>query len=1285
MKKISILIVFALLLFTGQAQKSRLRIIAEAFGHSPLSMSPNGRYVVGGVSTSGFVYDCVLDTVELYNALLTGVSNNKTLQGNVTYPEGGLNGTERVSIYDNVNKRWRKCAILPEMEGKGSYLSSSSGYGMSEDGKTSTGMIYKILDDGKQSAYLGAVWEDTVLKTVLYPFFPEVTEIYGARPTGISRDGKTVVGFGSRPKFTGGQRTPHYWRNDSAFFLGNDTTYAGEINGYNGVLNRFYGKMSNLATIWENASSRIVVPPLPGWERSTFYGLTDNGLAVGFCQGSNPGERVSFLWSKEMGSVYLKDYCEELYNIDLKGFDVLSIMGITPDGRVLHGWGPYNGDVVPFVIYFDSVTVNSRPLSLIAKHKKETTHVDLSWKLPMYNGREILGYNVYRDSVKINTSLIKDLKYTDSTAPLGTPTYAVTAEYATGESKFSPKAKVQVVGPNECYSVKYLYSELIYNKTHKFHWGLPTSQMINYNKNNASSSLSQNTTDREIHLDFSDFNKNEIATLAPKYTNSEFDFIDVKTIETPKIVSIIKIGDYYYGGTYANSFIHKYNSQWELEKVIAIEGLPPVIRFQQVEDRVFVICDTEFGNGSIFEIDLENAKIIKEINFQEVLNHFCFIPELDGGNGGFEVGGWGTSNFVKMDGTFIEEGFKLPEETMSTTYYNGKVYVFSSGGKNFTDIIEYDVATKKPTGVTFDLVGTHPEVENLSKYNKYPGSANIIVMEDSTIALAAVIQCQDTLNAVAFLELKSMPGLKGFKVYRNGELFSGDEPIQKRNMTDVLLAPGNYSYQIEAHFENGCVSAKSEPFEVTVVLSEGCLPVKDLTAVESNKDVILSFNIYEEEDYPEGQLLGINIYRNGVQLNDELYPFLKYVDVNPGVGNYVYKIETVYDNHCRSMDSVSIEVTHLGSCEPVEFVYLKSSVKDQSAKTFDVTAEWELPFFEKPFELRHGNGIRAGGMGDPTGGPTYVVIGFDSNQLKMYRDYELVGINLIISANATISPFVLVNDSLMHDAGSIKFSKDEYFDYMLPRPIPVSNAKDINVGYKAEYDANSAPLSHDFGPAVTGYGDLFSTDMKTWYRAKQALGLNANWAIAGIFAKSREVSKANAVTYRPSTNGKIIHEGNAPIKLTSKAAEPKFAPEPIQLQGFNIYRDTVKLNTSGLLKTPSYIDTDLVEGVYNYKIGAIYNNCEEVLSKGKNIRLMHSAIDVAGNKSVKVHPNPTTNGMVTIEGEYSKVDVLDIFGRYVASFKASRELNLSGLSKGLYTLKFTHKDQKISSQKLIIR
>ncbi|MCX6234523.1 MAG: T9SS type A sorting domain-containing protein, partial [Bacteroidetes bacterium] len=65
------------------------------------------------------------------------------------------------------------------------------------------------------------------------------------------------------------------------------------------------------------------------------------------------------------------------------------------------------------------------------------------------NRMSLLGYNVYRDGVKINTSLVMETQYTDMDLAPGSYTYYVTAKYTLCESEPSNTITVQGVSIDE--------------------------------------------------------------------------------------------------------------------------------------------------------------------------------------------------------------------------------------------------------------------------------------------------------------------------------------------------------------------------------------------------------------------------------------------------------------------------------------------------------------------------------------------------------------------------------------------------------------------------------------------------------------------------------------------------------------------------------------------------------------------------------------------------------------------------------------------------------------------
>jgi len=74
-----------------------------------------------------------------------------------------------------------------------------------------------------------------------------------------------------------------------------------------------------------------------------------------------------------------------------------------------------------------TATANSS-FQLVYEQTKKTAYP------PDAGSRDLLGYNIYRDDIKVNTSIHPGLIYLDGNVPLGQHTYFVTAVYNQGES-----------------------------------------------------------------------------------------------------------------------------------------------------------------------------------------------------------------------------------------------------------------------------------------------------------------------------------------------------------------------------------------------------------------------------------------------------------------------------------------------------------------------------------------------------------------------------------------------------------------------------------------------------------------------------------------------------------------------------------------------------------------------------------------------------------------------------------------------------------------------------------
>lgn len=82
--------------------------------------------------------------------------------------------------------------------------------------------------------------------------------------------------------------------------------------------------------------------------------------------------------------------------------------------------------------YFDDYSISEVIPPSNLSYSLVSTNINLTWDAPANSKLPLLGYNVYRDNVKINTSVVTSEAYTDANMAAGTYSYYVTAVYDDG-------------------------------------------------------------------------------------------------------------------------------------------------------------------------------------------------------------------------------------------------------------------------------------------------------------------------------------------------------------------------------------------------------------------------------------------------------------------------------------------------------------------------------------------------------------------------------------------------------------------------------------------------------------------------------------------------------------------------------------------------------------------------------------------------------------------------------------------------------------------------------------
>lgn len=1306
------------------------------------ALSKNGRYAVGTYSNkggSGFLYDIEKDTVEFIPLYPWAVSNNKIAAGQgalkIKHPATGKD----FLVDAGAIVRDGKTIFMPQYPGS-EYLNDVSAryasvYGISEDGTRVAGSIYYIYKQQIQFApvlFLG----DTISK-IYSPLDKdgESSWMNGARPGpgGISPDGQVLFGFSVWPKMA--QRSPVCWVEDTIIHLGLQT--AKEQNGWGEV----YGSNKNghilcgftgnfVATIWEKGKEVHQVPTPAGYIRSEFWETNEQGMFVGNMISATGIEKAA-LWSESMGWMLLEDYLMEYYGLDVLGRNLVNISGISEDGRVLAGFSSSPaGNYLPFVIKLGESPILVRPQKMVAKQMNGEKKVKCTWKKPFFSGKTVLGYEVYRDSIKISNTLITETSFTDVAAIIGFHSYRVRAVYAEGTSNFTLPVVLEIIAPEGCYSVKYTQASALYNRTAILEWGIPSSISIGkapkpiYREMPAygwgetcriSEELERLKVEEperlkaeepeSLFMQKADKEKNSGAKEAPvvdKYFDANMLYmVDYVGVGSPDRTTVVEYKGKFYASDWRFSQIDVFDKDWHALYSFNIDKLPPVTNFVAVGEEVYAGCDDQY----IYQLDLENKSIKRMIPVPEKINHIAYIPKANDGKGGFELGAWTSSIIVDMDGNKISDGFENIQYASGSVYYKDHVY-FMFQDRNGMDIHQYDWNTKKATGKNVDLY-REMRLLNSLPYGGIGAGLNLFVLEDSTICIGAVLQTRGSENIMAYLEIESMPKLKGYNIYRSGESTPiNKEPNPARRFYETILEPGIYNYQVSSVFENGCESNRSDSMKIEINPIGVVHPVTKLHVRESNLNAMLKWGYPQEGS--DGFLLGFYIYRDGSLITEKMVDKFMYIDEKPGLGLHRYRVEAFYDNSGVASDSIELEITGLGTCLPVSYLNLTSSTVDKGKG--NVSANWGLPFFETPFTAGYAEDYPIGKMG-MKGGTLTACIGWDKAGLQSYKGYFLVGIQTILAEECdAITPVVMINDTIVyHQPYNKRLVTNEPFIIYLDKPLSIdsainSNMGELVVGLTYKFKEGKLPAVVDRSAAVTGFGDLFTIDFKKWGTLQTTSLIPHNWDILAIVATERQIGEGiQNIPPKDLIQVKIKAQSGSSLRKIEPHTACKTSIEmfsypfvqnvsapKIVLNGFNIYRDAIKLNQDTLTDL-NYLDKGLMEGEYVYRIGSLYNTGEEILSEEKTGKIVKTNIESDLDKiKVKIYPNPTRDYLF-IEGEYSNFEFCDLVGRIMFSehrastFGHTQSLQLSSYPKGVYILKFKDDLGRESTRKVVLQ
>lgn len=405
----------------------------------------------------------------------------------------------------------------------------------------------------------------------------------------------------------------------------------------------------------------------------------------------------------------------------------------------------------------------------------DLTPTDITEEKPM-------GYNVYRNGVKVNSSLITSQSYNDVLSATGTFAYTVTSVYKNnGESAESKPVNVEAYEIKDKTAPNAVYADVERNRNISLRWDNPT---------------------KEPQVIKADITKRPVTTEegCPEYVRSFFG---------PKSgMAVVTDGTYVYTSVYnEEGRIEKYDFDGNKLGTYKVDGLKGIRNMAYDGEWLYVADNTT----NIHRVDPATMENMEDIAISEYSRHMAYIPSLDDGKGGFEVGDWQTSIYVTKNGSKIGTG-PILKGASGTAYYNGKLYAFEQGNDaNKYTVGIYDEENNRVGSI--DL-GKYVEIDNIAAVSA--GGMSSFTGKDGITYMLLSLQRQGEPVQFVILDLGGLTTVAGYNVYRNGEKRNA-ELLTRRYFEETETKEGEYGYAVQTVYINGETSDMSAVSTVDII------------------------------------------------------------------------------------------------------------------------------------------------------------------------------------------------------------------------------------------------------------------------------------------------------------------------------------------------------------------------------------------------------------------------------------------------------------------------------------
>lgn len=523
------------------------------------------------------------------------------------------------------------------------------------------------------------------------------------------------------------------------------------------------------------------------WDATDLVAYRNKRVSAVSVQIVNPVNYIAVLIQKDGETIYKKAYKGELmYDGTMTEIPVEDDIRIEPGHKYLFGLQLMNdAGVQPLGIDGNKAVVGkSNMLSTDGKkwYSASISGIDGNFNISVkLNGatdteEQPVGYNVYRDGVKVNASTVSGTTYDDVLTNTGIHSYTITSVYADGgESQPSEPTSVEAYEVNDKTAPHNLNAIVTRNRQVSLRWDNPTV-------GNAQTFTA-------------DIERRPVTTEAgyPEFVRSFYG---------PKSgMATATDGKYVYVSIYnEDGRIDKYDLMGNFVASYKIENIEGIRNLAYDGEWLYVADNTT----KIHRVDITTMKNVEDIAISEYSRHLAFVPTLDGGNGGFEVGDWQSSIYVAKNGSKLGTG-PIYKGASGTAYANGKIYAFEQGNDaNKYTIGIYDFATGERTG-SIDM-GKYVEIDDIASVSA--GGMSSFISNDGITYMLLSLQRQGKPTEFVVLDLGGLQTVAGYNVYRNGEK-RNTETLTRRYFSETEEKEGSYNYTVETVYINGETSSQS--------------------------------------------------------------------------------------------------------------------------------------------------------------------------------------------------------------------------------------------------------------------------------------------------------------------------------------------------------------------------------------------------------------------------------------------------------------------------------------------